>query len=135
MVCSDAPSAPGVTVLGRVSDAELAALYRSAWVFCLPSSYEGFGIPYVEAMANGCPVVATPNPGAAEVLDHGRFGVLSEPSRLGDALVGLLDDPERRRLLAGAGRERATDFAWDRVLSEYERVYAELQGLTRGRSR
>ena len=47
-------------MLGQVSDAELVDLYRSSWLFCLPSSYEGFGIPYAEAMANGCPVVATP---------------------------------------------------------------------------
>jgi phosphatidyl-myo-inositol alpha-mannosyltransferase len=128
MVCDDAPSAPGVEVLGRVSDDDLTALYRSAWVFCLPSSYEGFGIPYVEAMANGCPVVATPNPGAVEVLGHGRFGVLAEPGRLGDALVDLLDDPDRRDLLARRGRERAGDFAWDGVLDAYEQVYAELLG-------
>ena len=62
MVAEDAPEARNVTVLGRVSDDELAELYRQAWVFCLPSTYEAFGIPYVEAMASGCPVVATPNP-------------------------------------------------------------------------
>ena len=62
MVCDDAPPAPGVTVLGRVGEAQLAELYRKAWVFCLPSSYEGFGVPYIEAMASGTAVVATPNP-------------------------------------------------------------------------
>ena len=53
---------PQVKRLGRVSDEELARLYARAWVFCLPSSYEGFGIPYAEAMSAGLPVVATPKP-------------------------------------------------------------------------
>src|SRR5581483_8941283 len=92
MVCSDAPAAPGVTVHGRVSEKELAELYSRAWVFCLPSSYEGFGVPYIEAMASGTPVVATPNPGSLEVLDGGRCGVIVDPDELGDALIALLRD-------------------------------------------
>jgi phosphatidylinositol alpha-mannosyltransferase len=66
---------PGVKVFGGVSEAELIDLYQQAWVFCLPSSYEGFGVPYIEAMACGTPVVATPNPGALQVLDGGRYGL------------------------------------------------------------
>ena len=52
MVCNDAPIEPGVSVLGLVPLEQLAELYRRAWVFCLPSSYEGFGVPYIEAMAS-----------------------------------------------------------------------------------
>jgi phosphatidylinositol alpha-mannosyltransferase len=126
MVCSDAPSAPGVDILGRVGDDELAALYRSSWAFCLPSSYEGFGVPYIEALAAGCPVVATPNPGAREVLDEGRFGVLAEPDALGEALVDLLQDRTHRDMLEVAGRTRAQEFSWDRVVGDYRTVYTEL---------
>ena len=76
MVCRDAPANPGdgVTVLGQLSDAELAAAYQRSWAFCLPSDYEGFGIPYAEAMASGLPVVATPNIGARYVLNEGEAG-------------------------------------------------------------
>ncbi|MEO7123336.1 MAG: glycosyltransferase family 4 protein, partial [Lacisediminihabitans sp.] len=72
MVCRDAPAdpGPGITVLGELSDAQLIVAYQRAWVFCLPSDYEGFGIPYVEAMLSGLPVVATPNIGARYVTDN-----------------------------------------------------------------
>ncbi len=80
MVTQDAPPElpEGVTVLGRLSDDELADEYGRAWVFCLPSSYEGFGIPYAEAMTAGLPVVATPNVGARYVTDEGAVGSLVE---------------------------------------------------------
>lgn len=128
MVCGDAPPAPGVTVFGRIPLHELADLYRRAWVFCLPSSYEGFGVPYIEAMASGTPVVATPNVGAVEVLANGQFGILAEPDRLGDELVRLLRSPARREQLTANGLRRAQDFAWDRVAEQYETLYRELIG-------
>jgi len=126
MVCSDAPEAPGVEVLGEISDAELAERYRRAWVFCLPSSYEGFGVPYIEAMASGTAVVATPNPGAREVLGEGDFGVITDPERLGDALVALLVDQRRRAGLARRGLARSQQYGWDVVASQYEDLYSSL---------
>jgi glycosyltransferase involved in cell wall biosynthesis len=126
MVCSDAPAAPAVTVTGSVTTEKLADLYRRAWAFCLPSSYEGFGVPYIEAMASGTPVVATPNPGAVEVLQNGKLGVLVEPDQLGDALVKLLNDEPRRRQLSADGLVAAERYGWDRVAAEYERLYVEL---------
>ncbi len=126
MVCSDAPPAAGVQVLGRLSDAELADRYRHAWVFCLPSTYEGFGVPYIEALAAGTPVVASPNVGAREVLDEGRFGVLADDALLGAELIALLRDPDRRDRLAVAGEERAQDYAWPIVVKQYETIYREL---------
>ena len=56
----------------------LIELYQQAWLFCLPSSYEGFGVPYIEAMSCGTPVVATPNAGAREVLEEMAGGTLPE---------------------------------------------------------
>jgi len=126
MVCSDAPPAPGVRVLGRLGDEELAAAYGSAWVFCLPSSYEGFGIPYVEAMAAGLPVVATANPGALEVLRHGTDGVVSDDDDLGSDLVRLLTDAELRRHWSGASALRARDFDLDGVAAAYEELFEDL---------
>lgn len=126
MVCDDAPPAPGVTVFGRVGEAQLAELYRKAWVFCLPSSYEGFGVPYIEAMASGTAVVATPNPGANEVLGEGRFGRLVEPDALGDALVDLLQNRDERERLETLGLQRAQEFSWTRVTEQYEALYRAL---------
>lgn len=126
MVCEDASPRPGVEVLGRVSDEELAALYARAWVFCLPSTYEGFGIPYAEAMSAGCPVVATPNPGAVEVTDRGRYGVVVEPDELGRALARLLSDSEERARLERAGLERARHYDLEKVTTAYEDLYLQL---------
>ncbi|GMA24901.1 glycosyl transferase family 1 [Luteimicrobium album] len=125
MVTRDAPPNPGdgVRVLGELSDAELADVYRRAWVFCLPSDYEGFGIPYVEAMASGVPVVATPNPGARYVTDEGRVGVLAELSEIGPTLRGLLGDPGGLVELRQSGLQRAATFALTTVVDDYERLY------------
>ena len=126
MVCSDAPDGPGLVRFGRVEEDVLVDLYRRAWVFCLPSSYEGFGIPYAEALASGTPVVATPNPGSTYVLDDGRAGVLAEPADLGQAVLDLLRDAPRRDALRTAGLERSKKFDLESVMDRYEDVYADL---------
>jgi len=126
MVCGDAPEARGVTVFGRVSEEQLAELYRRAWIFCLPSSYEGFGVPYIEAMASGTAVVATPNPGAEEVLALGRFGRLVAAESLGDAVVELLKNRGERERLAAAGLERARQYQWPRIVDQYRDLYRKL---------
>jgi phosphatidylinositol alpha-mannosyltransferase len=127
MVTSDDPNAyhPAIRGLGRVSDDELADLYRQAWVFCLPSSYEGFGIPYAEAMASGLPVVATPNVGAHFVTDAGRAGVLAEAAALGPLIADLLLDASRREHLRAAGLRRANEFSLASVAERYESLYRE----------
>lgn len=133
MVCSDAPKAAGVEVLGRLSDDELADRYRRAWVFCLPSTYEGFGVPYIEALSSGTPVVATPNVGAAEVLGDGQFGRIVSDDGLGGALIDLLGDEAARGELAESGLLHAHEFAWPRVVAQYEAIYRAV--LTNPRKR
>lgn len=125
MVAQDTPAdlPEGVVALGRLTDDELAEEYRKAWAFCLPSTYEGFGIPYAEAMAAGIPVVSTPNVGARFVTDEGRFGVLAELDELGARLVDVLADATERERLAEAARRRAVEFDLGRVASDYERLY------------
>ncbi|NTV39409.1 MAG: glycosyltransferase family 4 protein [Demequinaceae bacterium] len=125
MVCRDAPAdpGPGVTVLGELSDKELTEAYQRAWVFCLPSDYEGFGIPYAEAMASGLPVVATPNLGARYVTEEGEAGVLSPLEGLGIALRDLLHDEPRRTALAHKSLERVRAFDLARVVDDYEALY------------
>lgn len=133
MVTQDAPPArpEGVLVLGRLSDAELVAEFGRAWVFCLPSSYEGFGIPYAEAMAAGLPVVGTPNAGARYVTGEGRFGVLSDLDRLGDHLVRLLTNAAEREALGDLARQRSKAFDLNLVADRYERLYSSPRKVLR----
>jgi phosphatidyl-myo-inositol alpha-mannosyltransferase len=123
MVSDFAEEGDGVSWFPHPDDAELAELYRRAWAFCLPSSYEGLGLPYVEALANGLPVVATRNPGADEVLRAGRYGLIVEPDELGGALVAALTDGALRARLTAGAAERVADYSWDRLILDYERAY------------
>jgi glycosyltransferase involved in cell wall biosynthesis len=121
----DATPANGVHHLGPLDDAALAARLASAWVMCLPSAYEGFGRPYAEAMAAGTVAAATPNPGAMDVLDGGRAGVLASDGDLGPALCGVLGDAEARERFVAAGRARAAQYDWTAVAAQYEALYED----------
>jgi glycosyltransferase involved in cell wall biosynthesis len=104
----------------------MAELYRSAWVFCMPSTYEGFGLPYVEAIASGTPVVTSSNPGAEEILGGGRGGLIVPDAEIGQALLQLLTSESRRSELAAAGLERARYFSWDAAIDRLEVIYREV---------
>lgn len=122
-VCEDPIEGGGVHGLGRVPLERLVALYRRAWVFCLPSTYEGFGVPYLEAMACGTPVVATPNAGAREVTCDGRYGWICPEDELGSALLRVLREPALRQTMREAGLRRAREFTWDAVCTRYESLF------------
>jgi glycosyltransferase involved in cell wall biosynthesis len=123
VVSPDPVEAPGVHWKGRVPDSELQTLMRQAWIMCLPSAYEGFGRPYAEALAAGTVAVATPNPGAREVLEDGRGGLIVPDASLGTALVRLLRDPLARQPFERRGLERARSFSWETVAASYEDAY------------
>ena len=123
--------APGVTCFSGLAAVDLGALYRSHWLLCSTSSYEGFGVPYVEALASGLPIVTTPNDGAREVLRDGMLGVISPPRGLSDDIVALLRDRERRDRLAATGVEAAAMYAVGRVADRYEQLYARVTGGAR----
>jgi glycosyltransferase involved in cell wall biosynthesis len=125
MVTSDPVTAPGVRWFGRVTTASLAQLYRTTWVFCLPSSYEGFGVPYIEAMASGAVAVGTPNGGAEEVLRE-EAGSLVTLQELASELIRLLSDSDARSALAARGLERAKRFSVTRIVEQYEDLYRQL---------
>lgn len=122
-VCEEPVEGEGVRWFGRVPFEQLTDLYRHAWVFCLPSSYEGFGVPYIEAMAAGTPVVASPNVGAVEVTQGGQSGLIAPDAELAAALMRVLTDEALRQKLRTAGLERAKDFSWERVCAQYEQIY------------
>jgi len=116
----------GIINHGRVSLDELTSLYQRAWVFCLPSTYEGFGVPYIEALASGTAVVATPNPGAREVLEDGKYGIVVDDKQIGKAINSLLSDASRREAFATMGLLHAQKFSWETVVEQYERTYQDL---------
>jgi glycosyltransferase involved in cell wall biosynthesis len=124
---SDRPlEGAGVVNFGKVTLEDLGELFQKAWVFCLPSTYEGFGVPYLEALAAGTPVLATRNPGACEVLRDGEFGIISSDADLGPSLSRLLADASLRDDFARKGTQRALDHDWPRIAREYEKLYARL---------
>ena len=117
------PETSGERWFGRVPLDELRELYRRAQVFCLPSSYEGFGVSYIYTMASGTPVVSTPNVGAREVTRDGKDGLLCPDADLGKSLLRVLQDDDLREKLRVAGLERAQDFGWEKVCAQYLALY------------
>jgi glycosyltransferase involved in cell wall biosynthesis len=113
----------GVRRLGRVSDEELARLYRGARCLAFPSLYEGFGIPIVEAMASGTPVV-TSRGGATEEVAGGA-AVLVDPLEPASIAAGIEEAVARREQLVRAGLERARDFSWAETARRTAEVYRE----------
>jgi glycosyltransferase involved in cell wall biosynthesis len=128
MVTDRCEERPGVKWVRFPSDGAMSRLYHAAWLFCMPSTYEGFGMPYLEAMTHGVPVVATPNPGANLLLRHGA-GVLSGDAELGRTLSSLLENERWRDRLATAGVARAAEYSWERVIEEHEAAYHRAIGL------
>ena len=111
----------GADVRGYVPKEQLAELYRGAAALVLPSRYEGFGLPVVEAMASGTPVVAAPDEALREVA--GDAALFAEPSELAGAVRAALDDRER---LVAAGLERARMFTWQETARRTLDVYRAL---------
>lgn len=110
---------------GRVSAADVATLYRLASVVAVPSRYEGFGLPAVEAMAYGAPVVAARATALPEVV--GDAGILVDPddtTAWADAIIRLLEDGDLRGRLSAAGRDRAAAFTWKANAERLVDVYA-----------
>jgi glycosyltransferase involved in cell wall biosynthesis len=101
---------PGVIRLGYVDDDELARLYRGADVFAYPSRFEGFGIPVLEAMASGVPVVASSHPSLDEAA--GDAALRADPDRPEDWAAAIAEARERRDELVAKGLAHAGRFSW-----------------------
>jgi L-malate glycosyltransferase len=113
-----------IRFLGMVPREEITRLYLSSRIFVFPSLVENFPMVLLEAMAAGCAVITTGNPGCAEVVGDAALKVA--PGRvapLREALVTLLENPAEIERLGAAGRERVTRFAWPRVAGEFEAVF------------
>jgi glycosyltransferase involved in cell wall biosynthesis len=128
-VLGDVPAAANVSFTGHVEDGVLRSLYEGAAAFVFPSRYEGFGLPPLEAMLSGAPVVCSDAASLPEVVGD---AALLFPA--GDAVACaeriervLADEGERARLLA-AGAQRAHVFTWERTAAATAAVYRELLG-------
>ena len=126
MVGATGPARPGVTYMSGVDDDRLADLYRRAWVYASPSTYEGFGLPYLEAMACGTPVVASRNPGSVELLGDAAYGLMPADADFIGVVSALLGDEARRAELAAAGLSRARHYSLTRMIDGYEDLLFEL---------
>jgi len=136
---------PGeVILLGHVAGEALPAIYQGASLFLYPTLYEGFGLPVIEAMASGVPVI-TSNTSALKEIAEG-YAHLVDPldvAAIADAIVQMMGDVDHRQSLAKLGRRRAEDFRWRRTaertlevyrgaISSYSRHHRLLRGRNHG---
>jgi glycosyltransferase involved in cell wall biosynthesis len=120
-----------VKLVGYVSDADLCALYSSCRAFVYPSIYEGFGLPPLEAMACGAPVIATAVPSVTAMA--ARVISATDVDGLARVIAELLSDTRSRQNLSAAGLKHAAKFSWEQTAMLTREVYIE--ALTRSASR
>jgi alpha-1,3-rhamnosyl/mannosyltransferase len=125
-----APDSINVRNVGWVDDETLANLYAGAAVFAYPSKYEGFGVPMIEAMACGAPVIASDAPGLREAgADAARYFSAGVPQELFRAIEAVLADPVLSNDLSARGLTRAKSLSWDetarKTLEVLERAVGE----------
>lgn len=115
-----------------VAEDDLPVLYSAASCFAFASLYEGFGLPPLEAMACGAPVVCSERTSLAEVV--GSAGILvnpEDPDRFGAAMQRVLSSPQQTKDLRARGLARVKQFSWDQVAVETSSLYAEVSGIKR----
>lgn len=123
MATDFAPEHPAVINGGFPSNEEFAEWLGKAWIFLYPSSYEGFGIPYIEALASGTAVVATRNDGAEHVLQGCRYGIITADDDFGAAALALLRDDRMREEFQERGLVRAGNYSWANVAQTHLVIY------------
>jgi glycosyltransferase involved in cell wall biosynthesis len=120
-----------VCFTGYLGDDDLRALYSSCTLFVYPSLYEGFGLPPLEAMACGAPVITSRIPPIMETVE--TAACLVDPANaqeLASAIVRLLEDPGAREQLSMLGARQVRNFTWERTAALTLEIYKKLLGLT-----
>lgn len=128
-IAAEADAREAVILLGTVGDALLDTLYRGAAALTYPSRYEGFGLPLLEAMASGTPVIASRAASIPEVV--GDAGILLDPDDVAawtDAIVKVVNDDHLRAEMKARGLARAATFTWTRTASTTLDVYRRVAG-------
>jgi glycosyltransferase involved in cell wall biosynthesis len=117
---------PGVMVTGYLPDADLAALYSGTACFVYPSLGEGFGLPVLEAMACGAPIVASDRTSLPEVVgDAGLLTDAEDDEEMSDAILRILTNERLSAELEARARRRAAEFTWERCAATTARAYRE----------
>ncbi len=117
---------PGLIFTGRLADADIAGLMSQAALFVYPSLYEGFGLPVLEAMQAGAPVMISQDPALREVSGDAAVSVdAGSAVSLACAIVQLMRDPRERMELRARGRRRAAQFCWRYSAIRTHEIYAE----------
>ncbi len=116
-----------VRFLGYVPEADLVALYNLADAFVFPSLYEGFGLPVVEAMACGTPVITSGRGALAEITaDAAEWVDPLDETSIAEGIARVLTDPARAAVLSEAGRQRVRAFRWERTAHRTLAVYRQV---------
>jgi glycosyltransferase involved in cell wall biosynthesis len=124
-----APVRARVKVLGFLQRGDLDALYAGAAAFCFPSLLEGFGLPVLEAMLQGAPVITSKGTATEELAGDAALLVdPRDPEAIAEALTAVLNDPDLARRLSAAGRARAAAFSWQRCAHAVIECYREAAG-------
>ena len=113
--------------LGYVDEADKPVIYREAMNFVFPSRYEGFGLPPLEAMASGIPVVATTAPGVSEIVGDAAMAVDPDSEkRMGGAMIATLHQDSLRDDLIARGKKRVQEFSWEKTAGQTVAVFADV---------
>jgi glycosyltransferase involved in cell wall biosynthesis len=123
---ADAPSiAPskGLRILGEVDDQHLPSLYSGCVACVYPTEYEGFGLPVLEAMQCGAPVITSHDPAVTEV--SGGAAIHTTPDRLAETMEAILTNPAERHRRRELSLRRAADFSWAKTAVQTRAVYIE----------
>jgi glycogen(starch) synthase len=128
-ICAENGTLDHLVLLGKVSEEDKVRLMRSADCLVYPTRYESFGLPPLEAMAAGCPVVATDIPVVNEMIQTGQNGVLirrEDPSDLANGIVRVLADPALRSALVAGGRRTLRRYSEAVIMDRIEDLYGTL---------
>lgn len=121
----ESPARARIDILGYISSAQLDSLYSRASIFAFPSLDEGFGMPVLDAMAHGVPVLTSNCSAMPEVA--GDAALLVDPLNIGDALLRLANDESLRDDLKRRGLERIEQFTWESAVEKTWAVYHEIR--------
>lgn len=119
------PAYAGVDFLAGLPQEELRDLYRRSWAYLCLSSYEGFGVSIIEAMAHGCPVITTPHEGSDFLVRDGETGLVARAEDAARVAARLLGDAALRQRLAATALAEARRFAPSRVAAAYVALYRD----------
>lgn len=116
-----------VNYMGNLCEEDLIAEYQKAWIFCMPSSYEGFGVPIIEAMACGTAPIAIDNPGVQEIIQNGYNGLLLNDANFFQGIDSILSDDNLRKKIEKNGRDTVEKyFDIKSIASAYEKLYQSM---------